>query len=450
VIRTIFAKIFFWFWIATAAVTASVLLITLMGGAQPLGRRWLSHSLDFYARSAVDFYTHGGALELQKYLDDIEQSSAIRATLLDPQGKDVLGRGLPPGTERVLAWARKAGESRFHTGLAWTGASLVHTPRGDFILVARVYPLRGFWHEPSFPAALLRTAIALISAGLLCWLIARHITAPVRALQTAARRIANGELSVRATPNIPPRNDELADLAHDFDRMADRIQSLLRKQQELLGDVSHELRSPLARLSVSLELIRRGDHDAVERMQVDLDQLDRLIGQLLTLTRLQLRDGRDMETAFNLRKIVESVTEDAGFEGNSSEKFVVITRADDCLMTGDPALVRSCIENVARNAVRYTRPQTSVEISLVFQKGVSSMADVTVLDRGPGVPSETLPHLFEAFYRVSEARDRESGGAGLGLSIAQRVVTLHGGTIAAKNREGGGLAVDIRLPAKSN
>ena len=447
-IRTIFAKIFLWFWIATAAVTASVLIITLLGGAQPLGRRWLAHSLDFYARSAVDFYTHGGNAELEKYLDEIEHSSGIYATLLDPQGNDVLGRGLPPRAERILAAARSRGESRFYTGIVWVGASLVHTPQGDYFLVARVYPLRGFWSQRNSVSAILRIIVALLSAGLLCWLIARHITAPVRALQSAARRIADGDLSVRATPEIPPRNDELADLAQDFDRMAERMQLLLRKQQELLGDVSHELRSPLARLSVSLELMRRGDHEAIERMQSDLDQLDKLIGELLMLTRVQLHDGSDGKTVFNLRKIVESIATDATFEGKNVEKSVVVNHADDCMMNGDPALVRSCIENVVRNALRYTKPQTNVEINLALRNGASAMADITVQDRGPGVPQESLPRLFEAFYRVSEARERESGGTGLGLSIAQKIVTLHGGTIAAQNRAGGGLMVEIRFPAR--
>jgi two-component system sensor histidine kinase CpxA len=449
VIRTIFAKIFLWFWIATAAVTASVFIITAFGGTQPLGRRWLAHSLDFYARSAVDFYTQGGNTELQKYLDDMERSSGIHAALLDPQGNDVLGHGLPPRTEPILATARRTGESRFYTGVIWVGASLIHTPQGDYFLVARVYPLRGFWSQRNLGSATLRIAIALLSVGLLCWLIARHITAPVRTLQTAARRIADGDLSVRATPEIPPRNDELADLAQDFDRMADRMQSLLRKQQELLGDVSHELRSPLARLSVSLELMRRGDHEAIERMQSDLDQLDNLIGELLTLTRVQLCDGRNSEAVINPRKIVESIAVDASFEGKSTEKPVVVTHADDCVVNGDPGLVRSCIENVVRNALRYTKPQTNVEINLAFGNGASSMANITVLDRGPGVPQESLPRLFEAFHRVSEARDRESGGTGLGLSIAQKIATLHGGTIAAQNRAGGGLVIEIRLPAKA-
>jgi two-component system, OmpR family, sensor histidine kinase CpxA len=195
---------------------------------------------------------------------------------------------------------------------------------------------------------------------MLCLLLARHIVAPIRTLQSVAGRIADGDPSVRASPAIGSRKDELADLARDFDRVADRIQSLLRSQLELLGDISHELRSPVARLGVSLELVRRDKTDAVERRQADLDRLDTLIEQILTLTRLQTRRDRKTEAPVNLRSIVESVAEDARFEVKEDGKSVLISRADDCWLRADPALLRSCIENVVRNAVHYTRPRTEV------------------------------------------------------------------------------------------
>jgi two-component system sensor histidine kinase CpxA len=444
--RSLFTKIFLWFWLAIGVVTVSVLFITVLGGAQPLGRRWLANSLDFYARSAVDFYTHGGDAPLRKYLDDIEESSGIRATLFDPQGKDILNRGISPPGQRVLAAARRNGESRFHTGLRWTGASVVHTAQGDYFLVADVEPLRGFIGQANPGAALLRLAIALLSAGLLCLLIARHITKPIRTLQAVATRIADGDLSVRATPAIAPRSDELGDLAHDFDRMAERVQSLLRKQQELLGDISHELRSPLARLGVSLELAQRGDKEALERMQSDLDRLDAMIEQILTLTRLQVREGEKLKTPVNLRAILESVADDASFEGQNVGKHVVVEGSAECWVLGDAALLRSCLENVVRNALRYTAPQTNIEAQITLRNTSPAVA-VTISDRGPGVPPDALPRLFEAFYRVSESRDRNSGGTGLGLCIAQKVVSLHGGKIVARNREGGGLVMEIEFPA---
>jgi two-component system sensor histidine kinase CpxA len=184
-------------------------------------------------------------------------------------------------------------------------------------------------------------------------------------------------------------------------------------------------------------------------MQVDLDRLDNLIGQILTLTRLQTRGGLKGETAVNLRLVVESVAEDARFEGQEDAKSIVISRADDCWLKGDPALLRSCIENVVRNAVHYTKPRTDVVISLTrITEDRRSVARILVADRGDGVPEEALPRLFEPFYRVSEARDHQTGGSGLGLSIAQRIAVVDGGTIRARNRDGGGLEMEIWLPVK--
>src|SRR5882724_11850323 len=168
--RTLFAKIFLWFWGAIAAVLLSVFVVSIVGGMQPLNRRWLSHSLDLYAKSSVDFYTHGGSPLLRQYLDDAEATSGIQATLLDPQGKDVLGRGLPPLSTQVLAAARRERKSQFRAGIVWVGASVVPTRQGDFILVARVYPFRGFWSGTSWGYTLFRGAIALLAAGLLCWM----------------------------------------------------------------------------------------------------------------------------------------------------------------------------------------------------------------------------------------------------------------------------------------
>jgi two-component system, OmpR family, sensor histidine kinase CpxA len=290
--------------------------------------------------------------------------------------------------------------------------------------------------------------IALLSGGLLCLLLARHLAAPIRTLRTVASRIADGDLSVRATPSISPRNDELADLARDFDRMADRVQSLLEKQQELLADVSHELRSPLTRLSVSLELVRRGDTEAIERMQGDLDRLDILIGQILTLSRLQIHGEQGVAVPVNLRSILESVAEDARFEGKRDTKSVVISRADDCWLQGDPALVRSCLENVVRNAIRYTKEYTDVALSLEFLEDRGGQrARILVSDHGDGVMPAAVDRLFDPFFRGSQPRDRQIDGTGLGLSIARRIVMLQGGTILARNREVGGLEIEIQVPA---
>ncbi len=446
-IRHIYTKIFFWFWMAMIAVVSSVVLVAALTGAQPLGRRWLTRTIDYYGNSAVDFYVYNGKEKLAEYLDDIERNSGMRATLIDPHGNDVLGRGVPWGGQILLDQARVTGETQIRIAARWTAASAIRRSDGLYIFVAQINPLRGIVTPGTISTFLLRLAFALIAAGALCWVLARHIAEPIRALQTTAERFAGGDLSVRASPAFVDRHDELADLARDFDRMAERIQALLQKQQELFADISHELRSPLARLGVSLELVRRGEMDGVERMQVDLDRLDDMIGQILTLTRLQGQTTQRDDGEVNLRSIVQSIAEDARFEGKESNKSVELACDGDFLVKGDPRLLRSCIENVVRNAIRYTPPGSRVSIALRSAKsGASSFAEVVVADNGAGVPPESLPRLFEPFYRVSAARDRNTGGTGLGLSIAQRIVSLYDGSITAKNRPEGGLEVTIHLP----
>ena len=447
-IRGIYLKIFVWFSAATLLTSGAVFLITVATHSQSLGPSWMIGVLDQYARSAVDIYVHGGTPRLEKYLQDIEDISFLQSTLFDPQNHDLLGRGVPPGAEKVLAEARATGDTQFHIGLLWTGASVVDGPDGKYILVAKVLlPYRGLV-TGALATAVLGWLVPALGGAILCLLLGRHIATPIRTLQIVAGKIADGDLSVRASPAIGSRRDELADLARDFDKMADRIQALLRKQLELLGDISHELRSPLTRLNVSLELVRRGETDAVERMQKDLLRLDTSIGQILTLTRLQTRDDRKTaEERVNLRSIMEGVAEEARFEVQKDGKSVVISHADDCWLKGDPALLRSCIENVVRNAVRFTKPQTKVALSLDLLGNGSQSARILVVDHGEGVPPEALIRIFEPFYRVTEAEGHQTGGIGLGLSIAQRVAAVYGGSIHARNREGGGLEIEIRLPA---
>lgn len=452
-IRGIYPKIFLWFCFATAAMSVSLLLITIAIHSQSLGPRWMTGVLDQYARSAVEIYLHGGKTQLAEYLEEIARSSRMQATLLDPEGRDTVGRGVPPGAEDVLAKARAAGQTQFRTGMRWRGAAVVPASgaqQGQFILVAEVVPYRGLLHWWALRVPVLRFITALLSGALLSLILARYIAAPIRTLQSVAGRIADGDLSVRAFPAMSSRNDELAELARDFDRMADRIQSLVRKQQEMLGDISHELRSPLTRLSVSLELVRRGEAGAVERMQGDLERLDDLIGQILTLTRLQALGNRGSESKVSLRSILDSVAEDASFEGQEEGKSVSVSCSGDCSLKGDAALLRSCIENVIRNAIHNTKANSEVVVLLDgFGDGDSWMARILVSDHGPGVPPEALPRLFEPFYRVSLVDRHQTRGTGLGLSIAQRIVTLHGGRILARNREQGGLEMEICLPAES-
>jgi two-component system sensor histidine kinase CpxA len=238
----------------------------------------------------------------------------------------------------------------------------------------------------------------------------------------------------------------------DFDRMAERIEALMDSQSRLLKDVSHELRSPLARLSVALGLARQRAtpeaESALARIELETDRLNQLIQRLLTISRLETGADGIRKARLSLRELVENVAHDAEYETQGRGCLVSAEPTDEYPVEANPDLLRSAIENVVRNAVRYTANGTTVEIRL--QRRIGDQGEdivVRVLDSGPGVPDEALEQIFQPFYRIDDARNRQTGGAGLGLSIAERAVRLHGGTVRASNRPEGGLEVEIRIPA---
>ncbi len=293
----------------------------------------------------------------------------------------------------------------------------------------------------------------LVSISLLvCLVLAWYLSSPTRHLREATRRIAAGDLSTRVAKNMGARRDEIADLGRDFDVMAERLQQLIGAQQQLLNDVSHELRSPLARLRVALELARQRQGNALsaafDRIETEAERLDQLVGEVLTLARLQTHQVHLRSDPIALADLINTVTDAASFEANVEGKSVqvVIPRIDANRFTvrGDGELLRRALENVVRNAVRHTAAGTAISIEL-REAGKNRIA-VDVCDCGPGVSPDFLPKLFEPFARSDSSRGRNSGGYGLGLAIARRAVCAHGGSIEARNRAQNGLCVTIELP----
>jgi two-component system sensor histidine kinase CpxA len=284
------------------------------------------------------------------------------------------------------------------------------------------------------------------------------MTSPVSRLRKAAQSLAAGDLSARTGAPTSGRRDELTELMRDFDRMAERIESLVDSQSRLLKDVSHELRSPLARLSVALGLARQKAtpgvapelESSLNRIEIEADRLNQLIQRLLTIARLESGTDGLRKTTLSLRELVEQVAHDAEYETPGRGCRVIADANDEFLLEGDPDLLRSAVENVIRNATRYTAEGTTVEVRLERGQAANGEAGeimIRVLDSGPGVPNEALQKIFEPFYRLDDARNRQTGGAGLGLSIADRAIRLHGGQLRASNRKEGGLQVEIRIPA---
>jgi len=234
--------------------------------------------------------------------------------------------------------------------------------------------------------------------------------------------------------------------------MASQIEELISRQRQLISDVSHELRSPLARLNVALDLgrERKGNDPAFEQMEEDLHILDDLIGRLLTIAKLDMSAPEVPMVDLDLTDILSQVARNAEFESKEPKGAIQLTSTGSCIVRGNAELLHSAIENVIRNAIRYTDSGTLVEVSMEPQSSSSgTKIRLVVRDYGPGVPESELKNIFQPFYRITGARDRQSGGAGLGLAIAERVVRIHGGMICAENAAPRGLRIEIALPQSS-
>jgi two-component system sensor histidine kinase CpxA len=283
--------------------------------------------------------------------------------------------------------------------------------------------------------------LILLAVALLCWLLAFNIGSPLRALARTVDRFGQGDLSIRAQSD---RHDEIGELAASFDRMADRIETLLTAERRLLQDVSHELRSPLARLGFAAELVRTApDRDqAVSRLRKEISRLSDLVGALLQMTRAEGDPASGERKEFLLDKLIADLVEDCSVEAAAHRCEIVFQSAGKVPMVGDPELTRRAIENVLRNAVQYSPESAQVDVQLEVSSGA---ARIGIRDRGAGVPDEQLTRIFEPFFRVDSSRNSTTGGMGLGLAIASRAVSLHHGRIEAKN-EHPGLLVTINVP----
>ena len=286
--------------------------------------------------------------------------------------------------------------------------------------------------------------IAVLAAAVTSLLLARYLSSPIVRLQKASRALAAGALDTRVGRPFDRRKDEVGTLARDFDAMAERIQALVTDKETLLRDVSHELRSPLARIRVALALAQRRADQAAQpdlaRIEREAERLDDLVGQVMMLTRLRTAAAPRRELV-RLDTLIAEVVDDARFEHPQAHLDYSADAAVELL--GDSAGLHSAVENVVRNALVYSEPNQLIEVRLQV---AADRAVVRVLDRGPGVPEEDLARIFEPFYRTDKSRDHQKNGQGIGLAITARVMELHGGTVEALNRAEGGLEVVLSLP----
>ena len=448
--RSLFVKIFLSFWLAQALFLVLAILATIAlrppresAGVEALQSKFLNE--------AVEAYRQGGEEAARKYLRGIHDSQHLRLFLFDEHEKELTGRSVPPWIDRVYKGQERTIDSfwgRLGPG-QFLRPTMTTSDGRRFTLVIELPPeLHGAFGSHGVPG--LGIGIAVISSGLICYFLAGYLTRPVSRLRAATRRLAAGDLTARA--GVPPArgNDEVSQLIRDFDAMAERLENVINAQNRLLNDISHELRSPLARLNVALGLARQRAGDAaqpaLERIDLEADRLNEMIGRLLTIARLESGESMQKEP-IQLGELIAQISEDADYEAQDRHSHVEPIIEDECLVMGDGPLVHSAIENVVRNAMRYTQEGTKVQVHLQREENPAGrQAVIRVSDNGPGVPEEALDKLFRPFYRIDDARGRQTGGVGLGLSITERAVRLHGGTVRATNRPEGGLQIEIRLP----
>ena len=452
---SLFLKIFLWFWLAMTLVGGALVLSSELTRDEVPIPRWRGTAVSFYAERSVELLQEGGRDALDDYLQRLERTSRIRASVFDSRGQEVSGQTPPPGAVELVTRARRSGAVELQrAGGSMLAARSGVAPDGkSYTIVAQVPgPLRRLSAEPADLAV--RLLAVLLTGGLVCYGLARYLTAPVSQLQKTVREMSVGNLSARVGATLESRGDEFADLGREFDLMAERLEGLIDSQRRLLSDISHELRSPLARLTVALELARKRSgaeaRTSLDRIEREAERMNQLIGQLLRLAQLANNADTGEETPrtrVQLATLVREVASDADFEAGSQNRGVTMTETEECVTVGSEGLLRSAIENIVRNALRYTDEETEVEVSLRCQQIQNQdCATIVVKDHGPGVPEEVLDDLFRPFYRMGDARDRQSGGTGLGLAIAERIVRLHGGTVTATNASDGGLQVEILLP----
>lgn len=459
--HSLFFRIFILFWFAMALIVGGSMALTLAVASRDSESSDTERRPEMAVR-ASQVLAGGGIGELRRWLNANKNALPHRDFfIVDRDGHDILGRRLSEFAQRRVDFLRRgvgAGMPPPEPGpppdprrppTLWPGhrAPQIVGPDGAIytILFAPQRPGQfGALSLPGIPFAVLALAL-LVSAVASGWL-ARHFSAPIRRIQEGARSVASEQLDVRVSAGLDDRKDELAVLARDFDAMADKLRTTRIARTQLLRDISHELRSPLARMRLALGLARQSPADParqLDRMDVEIERLDALISQILKLARLHGPDLSIARETLELDEILDEVCADARFEGQAKNCAIEVAGVRGTLLSGHRELLRSAIENVLRNAVRYSPAGSVVEVQTSV---AAAQVTLSVRDRGPGVPSGDLGRIFAPFYRVAEARDRDSGGEGIGLAITAQVIQAHAGTATAVNHSGGGLEVLLTLP----
>lgn len=452
--RSLLVRIFVSFWLIIG-ITIGVAAVAGFYYAERVRDEMDNFEFDDTILEASSALSSGGHEGLAAWLRQAPGTRNVTIYVVDADGRDILGREIPTYLERKLTRHRMSMPRRAHSDpvnlhRARPLSQLVSRDGEAYtILLSRPHRPHGYWEGA--PAGSLLLILALIVSGAVSYLLARAISNPVRQLRHATVSLAEGNMDSRVASSVGNRRDELGMLARDFDAMAEKLQHAAAQQTELSRNISHELRSPLARLRVAMELakLKTGDLPEFDRIDDETERLDRLIGQILKYTRME-SGSQSKPAPIDIGDLVQEVAENVNFEcrAEGHPGGSVETRLEALpIVTGYADALTSAVENIVRNAVRHSPPNRPVTVRVFEEPGVVALVEVA--DEGDGVAADELPHLFEPFFRTrSASADPGKPGTGLGLAIAERAVKLNGGSVTAKNREAGGLIVTIRLGSR--
>lgn len=437
-------------------------VVVLLGVGLPLSE-WVARKIgrppkveDFlkvYARSAVAQYELGGPQMLRRQLKEWSNPFFSHYYLVDASGRELSGASVPRDLKSSFPWIVLLPGKQKNDGSGYQHMA------GKWAVLDRIEPgTRGtYYFAVAFePATLLRKLIELycgavgIYASLAfagCALLSLYFTRPVAQLREVSGRLASGDLEARVDLKMARRKDEIGGLVHDFNSMADKIRDLIESHRNLLADVSHELRSPLARQRVAIALLQRlqteEQRSMLDRIRAESMRLDELIGRTLYLCNLESGQQIQDRAEFSLNEAVRQVVEDAEFEVVQTGQALKYSPAsEEIKVFGDRTLLMSAIENVLRNSIRYAQPGP-IDISL---SAPGEAAILRIRDFGPGMPNSELEKALRPFYRIDRSDVAETGGTGLGLAITRRAVALHGGSIQLRNALPRGLVVELQFP----
>jgi two-component system sensor histidine kinase CpxA len=445
--------IFVWF-------LASVLLVAAVSA---IGAIWSKHSImlavwSFYgsdlvhytAQTAARALDDGGLPALDAIEKRIDPEGKTRFFVFDSDLKEVSGGPGPDAVRALALRLRPQDNAQFDLlGSGLLAGSIVPARDGHPYRVVVWFPSSRPYVPINTWGWIGRLAAIVVVAALLCSWLAWRLSTPLGRLRQAARKFATGDLKARADASaLPSSLPEYRELARDFDEMAGRIETLVDSQRQLLRDVSHELRTPLTRLNLAVNNARHVASPAMEdwldRIDQESERLNALIDRIIRLSRFEALAEPPHRDIIEFGDFVESIVSDADFEATSRKRRVAILRAETCRLAGDRELLREAIENIVRNAIRYTPEGTAVTVD-AGRDGPSAY-QIAIRDRGPGVAPEHIEAIFEPFYRAPQRTDTDSPGFGIGLAIAKRAIGLHQGTITARNLVEGGFEITIRLP----